>query len=765
MLPSGDETETGERGITLSGGQKQRVNIARAIYFNADIVLMDDPLSAVDAHVGRHIFEQAILGLLGDKCRILATHQLWVLERCDRIIWMDAGSIRAVGTFQDLMQDHQAIRTLLERVDKKETKDQKEEDEIAQDQHSAAKHAPEDSERQEGKEKMKATKLIREEERAEGAVPWSVYGAYIRASGSIMNGPLTIFILILYQGSSITTNLWLSFWTSDQFGYPTEVYIGIYVALGVTQAVCVFAFSHLLSFLGTTASKSMLLDAMNKTLRAPMSFFDSTPVGRITNRFSSDVDYLDNFLPDSMRMFLAAMGAILGICILISVYFYYFLVALAPLSLFYIVASCYYLASARQVKRYEAVSRSSMVAKFSEGITGVACIRAYELQDHFIRKLYASIDNWNGAYHLTCANQRWISLRLDAIANMLVLTVGILAATSRFDVNPSTTGLVLSYILSLVQSLQFSIRRLAEVENGMNSVERLRYFATEIEEEAPLHTILVRKSWPEKGEIIFNKVDMQYRSDLPLILRELTMHIKGGERLGIVGRTGAGKSSIMTALFRLVEISGGSITIDGVNISTIGLFDLRSRLTIIPQDPTLLNGTIRSNLDPLEEHTDQELCSAMQQAGLAEGGTASEKDPEINGAGRLHLNSIVKERGMNLSLGQRQLMALARALVCESQIVICDEATSSVDMDTDEKVQRTIVTAFRGKTLLYIAHRLHSIIGYDRICVMDAGQIAQLDTPANLFAQKDSIFRGMCERSGLGLADIQAASESMRLLG
>lgn len=547
MLPNGDQTETGEQGIALSGGQKQRVNIARAIYFDADIILMDDPLSAVDAHVGRHIFDQAILGLLGSKCRILATHQLWALERCDRIMWMDAGSIRAIGKLEDLMRDHQEIQILLERVDNQDTDDQNQMDESISRQHSLVEPEDKSIESMAHPEKLRAAKLMRKEERRVGSVPWSTYSAYMRASGSMLNGPLILLILILYQGSSISTNLWLSFWTSDHFGYPTRIYMGIYVALGVAQAFLLFVFSHLLSFLGNVASNGMLRDAMDKTMRAPMSFFDSTPIGRITSLYSADVDYLDNFLPDSLRMFLDDIAALLGICILISIYFYWFVLALAPLGIIYIVAALYYRYSARQVKRYEAVSRSSMAAKFSEGITGVACIRAYGMMGHFVGNMYASIDRWSSAYLLTCANQRWISLRLDAVANTLVLTVGALVATSRFNTNPSTAGLILTYVLSVTQFLQFSIRRLAEVENGMNSVERLHSFATDIEEEAPLHTVPVRRSWPENGEIVFKDVEMQYRSDLPFILKGLTMHIKGGERIGIVGRTGAGKSSIVTA--------------------------------------------------------------------------------------------------------------------------------------------------------------------------------------------------------------------------
>ena len=306
----------------------------------------------------------------------------------------------------------------------------------------------------------------------------------------------------------------------------------------------------------------------------------------------------------------------------------------------------------------------------------------------------------DGAYFLTFGNQRWLSVRLDLVGNLLVFTVGILVVTGRSTINPSTGGLVLSYILTIVQMIQFTVRQLAEVENNMNSTERIHYYGTHLEEEAELHKGDVRPSWPEKGEIVFDNVQMRYRPGLPLVLKGLTMHVKGGERIGVVGRTGAGKSTIMSTIFRLIELSGGSINIDGVNIADIGLHDLRSRLAIIPQDPTLFRGTIRSNLDPFNEHSDLELWNALRQADLV-GAEQSIEDE----AGRIHLDTAVEDEGLNFSLGQRQLLALARALVRNSQIIVCDEATSSVDFETDQKIQKTIVRSFAGRTLLVIAHR------------------------------------------------------------
>jgi ATP-binding cassette, subfamily C (CFTR/MRP), member 1 len=752
ILPAGDLTEIGERGITLSGGQKQRLNIARAIYFDADIVLMDDPLSAVDAHVGRHIMDKAICGLMKDKCRILATHQLHVLNRCDRIIWMEDGNIQAIDTFDNLMATSVDFQKLMATT--------AQEDETAL---AKAKTIEEADEEPKKKPKSKAAALMQKEDQAVKSVSWAVWGAYIRASGSPILWPLIFITLILSQGANITTSLWLSWWTSDHLGFSEGTYIAAYACFGFSQALFMFLFATVLSTSGTNASKVLLQKAMTRALRAPMSFFDTTPLGRITNRFSKDVDSMDNSLTDAMRMYFLTLAMIISVFALIIAYFHYFAVALGPLFILFLFASSYYRSSAREIKRHEAVLRSTVFARFSESISGTASIRAYGLQAYFNSRLRDAIDQMNSAYYLTFANQRWLSTRLDAIGNMLVFVTGILVVTDRFNVNPSIAGLVLSYVLAIVQMIQFTVRQLAEVENNMNATERIHYYGTQLEEEAPLKAREVPENWPQAGAITFENVEMRYRKDLPLVLQGLDFQIKGGERVGIVGRTGAGKSSIMSALFRLTELSAGQIKIDDIDISTVGLFDLRSRLAIIPQDPTLFRGTIRSNLDPFSEHTDMELWAALRKADLVgeeaqlnektdrpdTARTAVTSTSNVNahtGPNRIHLDSQVEEEGLNFSLGQRQLMALARALVRNSRIIVCDEATSSVDFETDEKIQRTMRQGFAGKTLLCIAHRLKTIINYDRICVMDRGRIAELDTPINLF-EAGGIFRGMCDKS------------------
>ncbi|PKY00275.1 P-loop containing nucleoside triphosphate hydrolase protein [Aspergillus campestris IBT 28561] len=762
MLTHGDETEVGERGITVSGGQKQRLNIARAIYSNSDLILMDDPLSAVDAHVGRHIMDNAICGLLKDRCRVLATHQLHVLSRCDRIVVMDEGNLHAVGTFEELMRTDSLFQELMLNAPQQEGSDSESDDD------KPSQNVPSQS-RPDNVSQRPAPALMQQEERASEG--WGVWGTYIAASGSFLNLPIALIFLVLAGGMTLMTGVWLSFWTSNRFpSLSLGQYMGIYAALTVFQSVMLYLQSVQVKEAAAAASRRMLQQAMYRVLRAPVSFFDTTPLGRITNRFSQDVQIMDTEIADSLRLFLFAGIQVVGIIIMVIVFYYYFAIAAAILLAVAVTSICVFLPSSRGTKRYEAVLRSVVFARFGESIIGSTCIQAYHKEAHFRERLHEAIDSMNGAYFLTIANQRWLNTLLDSVSNTMILVIVLLVAAARFPVDPSVSGLILSYMLTISQQMTFGVRMFAGLDNELNSVERIAHYANHLEQEAPLHQAPVPANWPEKGRIVFSDVQMRYRPNLPLILKGVTMDVRGGERIGIVGRTGAGKSSIMTALFRLTELSGGHISIDDVDIATVGLYDLRTRLTIIPQDPTLFHGTIRSNLDPFNEHTDLELWSAMRKAHLVaqdspkdipsasfSAATSSTSSvPPGQTRNHLHLDTTVDKEGLNFSLGQRQLMALARALVRDSRIIICDEATSSVDFETDARVQETMTTGFGGKTVLCIAHRLRTIIHYDRICVMDQGCIAELDSPVNLW-DRGGIFRGMCERSGIRREDIEVS--------
>ncbi|KAL2060532.1 hypothetical protein VTL71DRAFT_9173 [Oculimacula yallundae] len=749
QLPRGDSTEVGERGITLSGGQKQRLNLARAIYSNADIILMDDPLNSVDAHVGKHIFNEAICRLLRHKCCILATHQLHVLVKCDRVVWMQDGTILANDSFDNLMATNKLFASMMADETNKGGKApvMYSKEVRVEDTHPASVRIPQDP--------SQADSLMQEEEITANAIPWGLYVFYVRLGGSLFFVLLvTGTLLVLAQGILIATSLWLSYWTANTFQFSTDLYIGVYASLGVAQAVMMFFFSLSLTIYATRASNALLKQALTRISYAPISLFDTTPLGRMMNRFSKDIDAVDSQLSEAIRMLLLITSTIGSVFILISVYYPYFVLVLVPLVLIFAFLFSYQQASAGEIKSHEAVLRSVVFAKFTEGVSGTACIRAYKAQRQFIHTLRAAIDNMNSAYYLTFAYQCWLAARLDMIGNTVIFTTGMLVVAARFSISPSTAGLVLSYVLAIVQMFQLSARLLADVSNAMNSTERLHHYATAIEQEKTTSTVAVPDSWPLQGEIVFSAVDMRYRPNLPPVLKDMDMRVTPGEHIGIVGRTGAGKSSIINVIFRLNEISRGSISIDGLDIANLNLRTLRSRLSIIPQDPTLFRGTIRSNLDLFSEHSDLILWTALRKSNLV-----AIPAGDVTKQSSLHLDSVVEERGLNFSLGQRQLIALARALVRGSRIILCDEATSSVDLKTDQIIQKTMQEAFRGKTLLCIAHRLRTIIGYDRICLMEQGRIAELGTPLILFDQGQR-FRAMCDESEITREDILSAMDN-----
>jgi len=551
-----------------------------------------------------------------------------------------------------------------------------------------------------------------------------------------------------------------------------------------------FAFTISISMAGTEASKRMFYRAIDRVLHAPVSFFDTTPLGRIMNRFSKDIDVMDNNLSESLRMAGITTAMLISIVILTIAYYYYFAVALVPLFIFYMFSAAYYRASAREIKRFESVLRSAVFARFNEAVIGASTIRAYRGQGRFSDTLIAAIDDMDSAYYLTFANQRWLGVRLDAIGVIFMFVTGMLVVTNRFSISPSISGLILSYLVAIAMSLQFTVRQIAEVENDMNAAERVHYYGRDVPQEN-----LASKgpqpppSWPDRGHIVFSDVEMRYRENLPLVLHRLSLDINPGERVGIVGRTGAGKSSIMATLFRLVELASGSITIDGVDISKVSLQTLRSRLSIIPQDPTLFRGTVRSNLDPFGTYADHELWAALRQAHLIDddpvgadpaiggkeetAGASSSSDGEDGASAnasqslarepkaktettRIMLDSIVESDGANFSLGQRQLMALARAVVRGSRVIVCDEATSSIDFESDAKVQQTILQGFAGRTLLCIAHRLRTILGYDRVCVVEDGRVAEIGSPLELF-RRGGAFAKLCEQSQITAEDIAEA--------
>ncbi|KAF8813301.1 ABC transporter [Phlegmacium glaucopus] len=771
MFTNGDMTEVGERGISLSGGQKQRLSICRTIYCDTDIQIFDDPLSALDAHVGKAIFQNVLQQSLSGKTRVLVTHALHFLPQVDYIYVVADGRLAEQGTYSDLMSQGGEFAKLITEFGSKEEEDQKQAEDEEDDIDVRSKT---DSEAEKMLQKMKKAvagdALMQTEERNTGAISWEVYRKYLKDGKGQIVLPLLLLSLVLLQGATVLSSYWLIWWQEDAFHQPQGFYMGIYAAFGGSQAIFSFFMGATFASLTYFSSRKLHKDAIHRVMKAPMSFFETTPLGRIMNRFSKDIDTVDNLLGDSLRMFTGTFSSISGSIIIISIVLPWFLIGVFVIFVPYIYAGMFYRASAREFKVY-AILRSSLYSHFSESLSGLATIRAYGEVERFCTENEKRVDIENRAYWLTIVNQRWLSIRLDFLSSLLTFIVAFLAVGTRFTISPGQTGLVLSYVLGIQQGFGFLVRQTAEIENNMNSVERIVHYSTEIEQEAP-HEIPDKKpavSWPAQGRIVLKDIVLKYRPELPPVLRGLSMDVKAGEKIGIVGRTGAGKSSIMTALYRLVELSSGSIIIDGVDVSEIGLADLRKALAIIPQDPVLVvSGTLRSNLDPFNLHDDATLWDALKRSYLVEStkrdSMITKGEEALSGAhtpvSRFGLDTVIEDEGGNLSVGQRSLVSLARALVKNAKIIILDEATASVDYETDRKIQDTIAYEFEDRTILCIAHRLRTIISYDRICVLDAGQIAEFDTPANLFAIPDGIFRGMCERSSITLTDIKLAAKA-----
>ncbi|KAI0085949.1 multidrug resistance-associated ABC transporter [Irpex rosettiformis] len=729
MLPNADYTEIGERGINLSGGQRARVSLARAAYSNAGIVLLDDVLSAVDAYVGNAILHNCLLsGPLAGRTRVLVTHALHVLPKADYIYGLATKS----ALFSRLLAEYGARDNPEDAVN------------------ATHRHEP-------IVENVEVTKksdigLMQAEERVTGSVATRMYARYLHYAGGIFWGPMICALLLLAQGAQVATNIFLGLWTSQRIsGFSSGQYMETYAGLGMATSIFLFTLSFSISITCLKASSALFKAALNAVIRSPVSFFDTTPLGRVISRLSRDQDTLDTEVAMTLNQMMQTLMIVLGTVFLVFYTFPYLGIIFVPLALLYYTAATYYRRSSVETKRLDSLMRSVRYAAYSETLTGLSTVRAYGMQNHFITRSETGFDLENRAYYMTISIQRWLGVRLDFLGNTLILGIALFGVGFRNTVDPSKIGVILSYTLTITQVFSELVSTYAQNEQNFNSVERVLHYTTLPSEGQAIISSDTPNSWPEHSEIHFQDVELAYRKDLPLVLKRVTFKIAPGEKVAIVGRTGAGKSSLLQALFRIVDISTGSITIDGHNTATIGLHTLRSRMALVPQDSTLLHGTLRNNLDPQGNLTDAELISTLQRAWLLPGNGA-QVDPTVEA--KFTLDALVYDEGSNYSAGEKQLLALCRALGKRSRIIVLDEATSSVDVETDAKIQKTIHSEFASSTLLCIAHRLHTIVNYDRVLVMDAGKVAEFDTPLVLFDQEQSILRSLCNEAGLRREDI-----------
>ncbi|XP_034806715.3 multidrug resistance-associated protein 1 isoform X2 [Pan paniscus] len=778
ILPSGDRTEIGEKGVNLSGGQKQRVSLARAVYSNADIYLFDDPLSAVDAHVGKHIFENVIgpKGMLKNKTRILVTHGMSYLPQVDVIIVMSGGKISEMGSYQELLARDGAfaefLRTYASTEQEQDAENgvtgvsgpgkeakQMENGMLVTD--SAGKqlqrqlsssssysgdisrHHNSTAELQKAEAKKEETWKLMEADKAQtGQVKLSVYWDYMKAIGLFISF-LSIFLFMCNHVSALASNYWLSLWTDDPIVNGTQehtkVRLSVYGALGISQGIAVFGYSMAVSIGGILASRCLHVDLLHSILRSPMSFFERTPSGNLVNRFSKELDTVDSMIPEVIKMFMGSLFNVIGACIVILLATPIAAIIIPPLGLIYFFVQRFYVASSRQLKRLESVSRSPVYSHFNETLLGVSVIRAFEEQERFIHQSDLKVDENQKAYYPSIVANRWLAVRLECVGNCIVLFAALFAVISRHSLSAGLVGLSVSYSLQVTTYLNWLVRMSSEMETNIVAVERLKEYS-ETEKEAPwqIQETAPPSSWPQVGRVEFRNYCLRYREDLDFVLRHINVTINGGEKVGIVGRTGAGKSSLTLGLFRINESAEGEIIIDGINIAKIGLHDLRFKITIIPQDPVLFSGSLRMNLDPFSQYSDEEVWTSLELAHLKDFVSAL---PD-------KLDHECAEGGENLSVGQRQLVCLARALLRKTKILVLDEATAAVDLETDDLIQSTIRTQFEDCTVLTIAHRLNTIMDYTRVIVLDKGEIQEYGAPSDLLQQR-GLFYSMAKDAGL----------------
>lgn len=818
MLEDGELTDIGANGINLSGGQKWRVSFARALYSRAGILILDDIFSAVDAHVGRQLFEEALTGELGKgRTRILVTHHVALcLPRTKYSVLLSEGTVEVAGKTEELRKSGQLKLILAQDIEELQKQDEGEAEKdnaltvddggglqkiLTNQSRRSRRSTTGEFDRNLSRRRSHANlddqktrdppkKFTEEEQRATGAIKYNIYKSYIKACGGYTYWLFILMIFSSWVGVFLGRSYWISLWTRS---YRTEsvfhnrlvqqslgaflnvqsrlkateidpnlrYYLGVYVAISLCAWV-IGTIRYYFVFLGSIQASKMLFENLSfAILRAPLRWLDTVPLGRILNRFTADFNMLDSRISMDLGFMLHNFMFVLSIIIaglLVSGFMIFFVLALILICAYY---ASHYLAGAREVKRLESNAKSPVFEQFGSVLMGIGTIRAFDKSQAYLDRMYKKIDTHCRAYwHLWLFN-RWMGWRLNMLGALFVtITAALIVSITSID--SSLAGFALSFALGMSEGVIWFLRQYSNVELDMNATERIVEYSNIAIEDQGGHD--APAAWPTEGKLEVEDLVVGYAPDLPPVLKGLTFSVARNQRIGVVGRTGAGKSSLTLSLFRFLEARSGSILIDGVDISKIKLYDLRSRLAIIPQDPVLFSGTVRSNLDAFDQHTDSELREALTRVHLVSSTTTSSvhasgnATPTMNGDDTVpqhtntnvfkSLSSRISEGGLNLSQGQRQLLCLARAIVSRPKIMVLDEATSAVDMETDALIQRSIREEFTDSTLIVIAHRLSTIADFDRILVLGEGKVVEFDTPSELMKRQNGVFRDMVEKSG-----------------
>ncbi|PSS34271.1 ABC transporter C family member 10 like [Actinidia chinensis var. chinensis] len=730
LLPYGDLTEIGERGVNLSGGQKQRIQLARALYQDADIYLLDDPFSAVDAHTATSLFNEYVMGALSTKTVLLVTHQVDFLPGFDSVLLMSDGEILHAASYHQLLASSLEFQDIVNAH--KETAGSERPAEVSCSQkHATLAKEIRNTYNENNSKTSGGDQLIKQEEREVGDTGIRPYVQYLSQNKGYLFLSVATLCHLTFVIGQILQNTWMAA-NVDNPHVTTLQLITVYLVIGCMSTLFLLGRSLCTVALGLQSSKSLFSQLLNSLFRAPMSFYDSTPLGRILSRVSSDLSIVDLDVPFSFIFCVGATTNFYANLTVLAVVTWQVLFVSVPMVYFAIRLQRYYFASAKELMRINGTTKSLVANHLAETIAGSMTIRAFEEEDRFFVKNLDLIDiNASPFFHSFAANE-WLIQRLETFSAIVLSS----SALCMVLLPPGTfssgfIGMALSYGLSLNMSLVFSIQNQCTLANYIISVERLNQYM-HIPSEAPevIEENRPPVNWPTLGKVEIQDLQIRYRPDAPLVLRGISCTFEGGHKIGIVGRTGSGKTTLIGALFRLVEPVGGKILVDGIDISMLGLHDLRSRFGIIPQDPTLFNGTVRYNLDPLSQHTDQEIWEVLGKCQLRE--VVQEKEEG--------LDSLVVEDGSNWSMGQRQLFCLGRALLRRSKILVLDEATASIDNTTDLILQRTIRTEFADCTVITVAHRIPTVMDCTMVLAISDGKLVEYDEPMKLMNRDSSLF-------------------------
>ena len=723
----GDLTEIIEKGVNLSGGQKVRISLARILYSNPDIYLFDDPISALDANVGKKIMHNCIIKYLKGKTRIIVTHALQYLKYMDRIFYIQNGKISWVGKFEEIEESHISNLLKFAKSRKKSIDDTKENENIKNINDLNNK---------------KLVRILKDEDEEVGEVKFDVYISYFKYMGGITFMILILIIMFLWQLNKGGSDFWLAYWSKPENQKKTNEkwkFFMIYSALGLGSIIFIFFRIFLLSKSSVKLTRQIHIDMIDKLIKAPINLFhESIPRGQIFNRLSKDLENL-TFTYETIGNLLVGFFTILGALILDSYYDIYTLIYIPLIIIFGILLSKFYLIGARQLTRLEAMSHSPILNIISESIPGITTIRAFNKINKYLEKFHVKVNNSIKINHLTKGAFNWYQEQFDIFGSFYIIYLVTITIIKEKEFSPQSIGIMFTYSVLMQLSLSYAFEMATQVEQNMISMERcLKY--TEIEGEKPSiqdnDIILERNNWPSEGIIKFHNYYVKYRPNTEIVLKNLNFEIKSKEKIGIVGRTGSGKSTICLCLFRILEPLEGTIYIDNVDIRNIGLDILRKNITIIPQDPCLFEGTLKFNIDPFDEVDNSIIIKILKDIGFE----YTESDNDI-------INKMIEQNGNNLSVGEKQLICIARALIRKSKIIVMDEATANIDIKTEEKIQKALKFVLDNCTVITVAHRIKTIINYDKILVLDNGEIVEFDKPDVLLKNQNSLFYELYHKS------------------